>query len=436
MADVIEILTTETEVVEVVTQGPQGIPGTGGSGGDVAWDDITDKPLEFAPEAHASTHATAGSDPLAPGDIGLGDEDSPTFTGLTLSGQAGNGPRLVAISDDGELANTTNYFTDEGKSFVRGDLGAAASTTATAAVYVSKIGLDAADGLAPDRSKLTIGSALTVAATLLTAGAPSVRVEVQDGGTYTEDITVPANVQVRAMAARLDGTVSISAGGECLLGRHFATSNNQNMLTMGDAASGPAIYSAHVMDGRGASGSLTGVQNVRNIGGGGKNLFLRVGILFVGESGIGIGDTTAGFGHIHIEIEDLYLAGSNGIGIQAGASGGPNVANMVGVVHHILEFGSPNDCTGIVVNNASAVVKLLCAEITSQIAYNVSAGTLWLTCPRVTGTRTLSGSGVVTQSVQTTGVGPVSIDATSNTLVTIRVVGSDNVTRSVAFPLS
>jgi hypothetical protein len=308
--------------------------------------------------------------------------------------------------------------------------------TQTAAVFVSKAGADTNTGTDATLPKLTIGAALTVAATLLTAGAPSVRIEVQDGGTYTENITVPANVQVRAMAARLDGTVSISAGGECLLDRHFATANNQSMLTMGDAASGPAIYSCHVMDGRGASGALTGVQNVRNIGGGGKNLFLRIGILFVGEDGVGVGDTTAGFGHVHIELEDLYLAGSNGIGIQAGASGGPNVANMVGVVHHILEFGSPNGCTGIVVNNASAAVKLVATEITSQIAYNVSAGTLWLTCPRVTGTRTLTGTGVVTQSVQTTGVGPVSIDATSNTLVTIRVVGSDNVTRSVAFPLS
>jgi hypothetical protein len=277
---------------------------------------------------------------------------------------------------------------------------------------------------------------LTQAATLITAGATSVRVEVQDGGTYVEDITIPANVQVRAMAAQLNGTVSISAGGECFLDRHFATANNQNMVTMGDAASGPAIYSCHVMDGRGTGGALTGVQNARNIGGGGKNLFLRVGILFVGASGVGIGDTSSGFGHIHFELEDLYLAGASAIGIQAGASG-PNAANMVGVIHHILEFGSPNGCIGVSVTNSNAVVKLVAAEIASQTAYNVSSGTLYLTCPLITGARTLNiGAGSVISSVQSTGFGPVSIEATSNTQLTLKMVGSDGITRSVAFPIS
>jgi hypothetical protein len=40
------------------------------------------------------------------------------------------------------------------------------------------------------------------------------------------------------------------------------------------------------------------------------------------------------------------------------------------------------------VTNASAVVKLVAAEIVCETAYNISAGSLYLSCPKVTGTRT------------------------------------------------
>jgi len=264
--------------------------------------------------------------------------------------------------------------------------GTVSSPTQTSAVFVSKAGSDSNNGLRPETPKLTIGSAITAAAALKTAGAPGVRVEVMDGGTYVENISVPANVQINALAAQLQGTVSLTAEAEIMLDRHLATANNQNMVTMDDASSGPAIYHANVTDGRGTTGTLTGVQCVRNIGGGGKNLFIRCGIMYVGIGGVGLGDTTSGFGHIHIQIEDLYLGGDNAIGIQAGASGGPNVANMVGMIHHILEIASPvANTVGISVTNASAVVKLVAAEIVADTAFNVSAGDLWLTCPKITG---------------------------------------------------
>lgn len=53
----------------VLIQGPAGPQGETGDPGSTTWDGITDKPATFAPSAHKSTHATAGSDALTPSDI-------------------------------------------------------------------------------------------------------------------------------------------------------------------------------------------------------------------------------------------------------------------------------------------------------------------------------------------------------------------------------
>ena len=44
-------------------------------GNDVSYDDIADKPSSFTPSTHASTHATGGTDAIAPSDIGAAAHD-------------------------------------------------------------------------------------------------------------------------------------------------------------------------------------------------------------------------------------------------------------------------------------------------------------------------------------------------------------------------
>lgn len=55
---------------EAGPQGIQGPPGAEGPAGTTAWSGITDKPATFSPAAHKTSHATGGSDPLTPADIG------------------------------------------------------------------------------------------------------------------------------------------------------------------------------------------------------------------------------------------------------------------------------------------------------------------------------------------------------------------------------
>lgn len=258
----------------------------------------------------------------------------------------------------------------------------------TAAMFVSVDGDDANDGTEVNAPKLTIGSAITAASALIAGTATAVKINVFDGGTYTESIVVPENVHIDASAATIIGTVEVSANASCHFDKHFAANNGADMAKHAGGATGAAVYSVNISDGRGIGGALTGANNVSNKGGGGRNFFVRVGILYVGSIGTGIGDVSSGdAGHIHFLVPDLYLAGNDAIGIL-GASQGAGDSNIIGSSDHILEIGGPTNTTGINMTSADAEVKIVVAEIIADTAYNISAGSLYLSCPKITGTKT------------------------------------------------
>jgi hypothetical protein len=66
---------------------PRGEDGEGG--GVSSWNDLTDKPSEFAPSAHAASHLPDGADELF--DQDLNTTDDVAFTGLTVNGTASAG---------------------------------------------------------------------------------------------------------------------------------------------------------------------------------------------------------------------------------------------------------------------------------------------------------------------------------------------------------
>lgn len=79
-------------------KGPPGPEGPPGEEDGVAWDEILDKPEEFEPSGHASTHASAGSDPVTPASIG-----AETPAGATTKA---NNARTTAISTAASDAST------------------------------------------------------------------------------------------------------------------------------------------------------------------------------------------------------------------------------------------------------------------------------------------------------------------------------------------
>lgn len=295
-----------------------------------------------------------------------------------------------------------------------GTLGAVPQTVATAVVYVAKTGSDSNSGLHPGLPKLTIAAALTVASGLLGGSVERVRVEVLDGGTYDEDLTVPAGVLLHGPAAIIVGEMTLTAGGSGNEGAsvnihtHYAeTTATATVLLSG--SSGRAHYQARVLDTRGTAGTLTGVIGIVN-GTSGGILLVDIDILFVGEDSGGIADAVDGSGHIHFNVKDLYLAGDDAVGMGPFSSG----SNLIGYIDHILEDGSPSDTIAISSTVSGSVIKVVAAEIIADEVWNISAGDVYVVCPKLTGTRTGTPLRVVdgiTISQETTGGGSAALGA-------------------------
>jgi hypothetical protein len=369
------------------------------------------------------TGATGATGPQ--GEIGLTGDTGP----IGPTGATGPQGEIGLTGDTGPIGPTGAT----GPQGLTGDTGPIGPTGATGVtlvnnthvVYVSKIGSDLNSGLTIDAPKLTISASITVASTLITNGATGVKIDVIDGGRYEENLVIPSYIVIEAKWATIVGTIEIDSLSEIYLDQHYASSNNQNMLKLTNAINGPAIYSTHISDGRGLAGTLTGVDNVVNTGGGGKNLFIKVGAMYVTTDGTGIGDTTSGIGHIHLEVPDLYLAGNNSIGV-VGSNNGANTSNIIGYIDHILEIGTPTNTTALSVS--AGEVKITVGEIIADTAWNITGGDLYLICPKISGTRTGTPTNLIERDTRSTSL------AYSSGILTLNQSDSTSLTASLPIP--
>lgn len=249
-------------------------------------------------------------------------------------------------------------------------------------IYVAKTGSDANTGRKINLPKLTIAAAITAAAAL---GAPKATIEIIDSGVYTENLTLTANMRLHAPRATLVGTLAMDAGTTAVVWRHYAAANSTSLVSVIAASGEASFYYAHLIDGRGTGGALTGTTLIEN-GSSGRVVFAHIDQGFVSASGFGARDNAgAGFGHTHIRAADLYLAGNSAVGLRADNAN----TDVIGYIDHILESGSLTGTSAIHVAASGATVRLVAAEIVVDEVYNVAAGgVLYLAAPRVVGTRT------------------------------------------------
>ena len=250
----------------------------------------------------------------------------------------------IVLEDD-------NWYYWDGNDWKAGGLYQSANVdlSGKSLVYVSKKGNNANLGT-KDSPKLTIQSAVDLATTKIDTDNPQASVIVLDAGRYTENITLADNVHLFAERATIVGRINIRNSCEVNIYAHYASENGQTMLYKDGTAH--AYYRTVVSDGRGLSGTITGVSNIYNITAS-SILFTEVELMFVGANGIGVREVSSTTGHIHFNIKDLYLAGNGAKGVY----GQGTASNIIGKIDHILKIGSPTNTTAIQTNTEGCILK-------------------------------------------------------------------------------
>jgi hypothetical protein len=286
---------------------------------------------------------------------------------------------------------------------------------ASSVIYVSKNGSDTNAGIYPWIPMLTIQAAVTAAEVLIAAGASAAVVNVTDAGVYVENLVQSTSVLLWAPAATLVGTITLNVGAFTHLQSHYASVNTSVMVDVISAAGDRSGYNAAIIDGRGATASLTGSTLFRNRSSG-RILVANADVAMVPQDGVGVFDAVSagGFGHLHFCFADLYLAGDRAIGAQVNNQ----TSNLIGYVDHILKFTPALANTiGLNVTHASAVLKLTASEIIADAAYtSTGTSTLYIACPRIQGTRTGTANLTITTPSAAAGQMLFAQNATSDPL--------------------
>ncbi len=281
--------------------------------------------------------------------------------------------------------------------------GSASFTNRQQLVFVGAHGSasPASNGRVPDDPFDSFSGAVTYVNTQTPSSTNRFTIYCEDSGTYTESFTVPSFVSVEAVDAKVEGTITISDDSEVRIREVEAAVNTSAIVKSAGSAS--ARLDAEILRTTGTGDTITTQAGETGV------LLIKCRQLFT-ENGAGINDvSTAPTGHIHIDIEDIYVTGS-GSGIDRASDTG----FIVGRVAHILEIGA-----GIGVGNAINIntgrVDLVVGFLNTTTSYSVAgAGTLKLVVTEITGAQ-----------VQTSGAASVDV-IESNILRWITVDDTDS----------
>jgi len=154
--------------------------------------------------------------------------------------------------------------------------------TALNAIYVAKYGNDSNKGLSEESPKLTIGAAITAANALIPSASNRIEIHVLDSGTYTEDVVLPAFLDLDAPCVTLESvggtaldmgedssvqllSIDVSTGGIGL--KYESSSTNKGFVKIKSIIAGDTSEAAVLLGGRASIeinsikvGSGTGVR--------------------------------------------------------------------------------------------------------------------------------------------------------------------------------
>lgn len=202
-----------------------------------------------------------------------------------------------------------------------------AITNEVEAYYVGKHGLDTNDGRNIEQAFLTFGAAIAAAAAQVPAANNRFSIICHDGGTYTEDLTVPEYVTIDAPDATLIGNHTITQNAKMHFQRYEATAGfcvHKNAGAGSCCVKGSSMYLSGAASGLVCtSGDMCGeVQytNVENGYGAGStstgDIHMRFGYVFIRGTGFGVGLAAGGTGHLALTINCIEDNGGAGTAVR------------------------------------------------------------------------------------------------------------------------
>jgi hypothetical protein len=265
--------------------------------------------------------------------------------------------------------------------------------------YVGTHGLDTSTGFHIMEAKLTFGAAIIAAAAEVPDANNQIVIMCYDSCVYTEDLTIPSWIHIRAQSASLAGTIIIADHASLHFGSQTVAAG-----TIGVISSGTVSVTIDKMT---MVGNADGVLNT----GVGSMLTFRSDMVNV-DAGIAV--TNNSTGSITVTIGSINTLISS-IAISEIAGGSIN-----GTVGQILGTGRAFNVVGVVNINAS--------NVNTTLAYNISVtGVLNLYTGNLTGTQVIALGGVA-------NVLPAGLLTNKGDLYTREIDGADN--KIVRFPTS
>lgn len=242
---------------------------------------------------------------------------------------------VVASPTFSSLSATTIYSGDTNIQDLFASIGSVVGPQ-NRTIFVSKTGSNT-NGSTPNDAFTTL-SAATAYYLSQYGDASAVNpfsIVVLDTGSYVLPtvLDIPDYVAVNCSQSDIYGMVGLGDGSKLWVKNHYPKTSSDSPLVSKSSISTTSYYKADVMDTRGSGGTSASVIGVSTSGNTGQ-LFVDIKKLYATNIGIGAYYGISN-GHIHLNIEDLYLARNGAIGVRSESE-----SSIVGYIHHILEAGA------------------------------------------------------------------------------------------------
>ena len=343
---------------------------------------------------HASRHENGGADEVNVAGLSglLADPQTPTVHSATHADGGADEVEVEALATSGAVGTVP---TSDGAGGLTMTLPASI-VDENQIYYVGEHGSDTLNnGRSIGQAFATFTKAISEAVLQTPSATNRFAVVCLDDGEYNEQFTAAQYVDVYAPNAKItfagtggfDATILLAPDSHIVFREIEQTGAPVSCCLQLPNVAGTAKVTVETLN---ATGTQTlGLINLAFSALG--VVMLKAHQIFVPATGFGIGDVSSNQGHVHLEVEDIYLAGNNATGISRFSTG-----TTVGRVAHILDIGGPTGTLAI--SSVGGFIDINVNTIACVGAWNIGAGaTLSMFVNEVSGTQ--AGAGTINVTI-------------------------------------